>query len=107
MYCSNYLPHNGVATISQFTNACQEVFGMGADLALFLATYGAVVDGTLTSWSIAGKPHQGIGGSHGNYESDSSPLKSDLYQYGSNSKLVISQFKEVSRLRVMARGDVG
>jgi hypothetical protein len=90
-----YLPHNGVATIAQFASACQTVFGMGADLALFLATYGAVVDGTLTSWSINGKPHTGIGGSHGNYETDSSPLKADLYQYGSLEKLVISQFKEV------------
>jgi hypothetical protein len=91
-----YLPHNGVATITQFIDACQTVFGMGLDLATFLATYGAVVDGTLTSWSINGKPHTGIGGSHGNYETDSSPLKSDLFQYGSLEKLVISQFKEVS-----------
>ena len=71
---------------------------MGADLALFLATYGAVVDGTLTSWSINGKPHTGIGGSHGNYETDSSPLKADLYQYGSLEKLVLSQFTEVCKL---------
>ena len=68
---------------------------MGADLALFLATYGAVVDGSLISWSINGKPHTGIGGSHGNYETDSSPLKADLYQYGSLEKLVLSQFTEV------------
>ncbi|TKA40647.1 hypothetical protein B0A54_09108 [Friedmanniomyces endolithicus] len=68
---------------------------MGADLALFLSTYGAVIDGSGTSWSIAGGPHVGIGGSHGNYESDSSPLKSDLYQYGSNSKLILEQFHEL------------
>ncbi len=91
-----YLPHNGVGTIQQFVDATQEVFGMGPDLALFLSTYGAVVDGSLTSWSIGGKPHTGIGGSHGNYETDSSPLKSDLRQYGSLGELVISQFKEVS-----------
>lgn len=48
------------------------------------------------SWSIGGAPHTGIGGSHGNYESDSSPLKGDLYQYGNLGKLVISQYKEVS-----------
>lgn len=88
-----YLPHNGVATIQQFVDATTSVFGMGADLATFLATYGAVVDGTLTSWSIGGGPHIGIGGSHGNYETDSSPLKGDLYQYGSLGKLVISQYK--------------
>ena len=68
---------------------------MGPDLALFLSTYGAVVDGDLTSWSIGGKPHTGIGGSHGNYETDSSPLKADLYQYGNLETLVISQFKEL------------
>jgi len=66
---------------------------MSADLATFLATYGAVLDGTLTSWSIGGGPHTGIGGSHGNYETDSSPLKGDLYQYGDLSKLVISQYE--------------
>ncbi|KAK5714312.1 hypothetical protein LTR17_017243 [Elasticomyces elasticus] len=89
----NYLPHNGVATITQFVDATTKVYGMGADLALFLATFGAVLDGTGVSWSIAGTPHTGIGGSHGNYETDSSPLKSDLYQYGTNGKLVMSQFK--------------
>ena len=68
---------------------------MGVDLATFLAVFGAVVDGNLLGWSVGGKPHTGIGGSHGNYESDSSPLKADLYQYGSNEKLVLSQFKEV------------
>ena len=88
-----YLPHNGVATIQQFIDATTSVFGMGVDLATFLATYGAVLDGTLTSWSIGGVPHTGIGGSHGNYETDSSPLKGDLYQYGDLGKLVISQYK--------------
>jgi len=66
------------------------------DLATFLAVYGAVVDGTLTSWSIEGAPHTGIAGSHNNYETDSSPLKSDLNQYGSNERLIMSQFNTVS-----------
>ncbi|KAK5675257.1 hypothetical protein LTS10_012018 [Elasticomyces elasticus] len=78
----NYLPHNGVATITQFVDATTKVYGMGADLALFLATFGAVLDGTGVSWSIAGTPHTGIGGSHGNYETDSSPLKSDSTSMG-------------------------
>lgn len=90
-----YLPRNGRATILQFTQATQQVFGMGPDLAAFLAVYGAVVDGNLLSWSIGGKPHTGIGGSHGNYESDSSPLKADLDQYGNLYKLVLSQYKNV------------
>ncbi|KAK4553340.1 hypothetical protein LTR86_009640 [Recurvomyces mirabilis] len=88
-----YLPHNGVATVTQFVAATTSVFGMGVDLATFLATYGALVDGDGVSWSIAGSPHVGIGGSHGNYESDSSPIRGDLDQYGSNTKVIISQFK--------------
>ena len=68
---------------------------MAQDLATFLAVYGAVVDGDGTSWSIGGVPHTGILGSHHNYECDSSPLKSDLNQYGSNGRLIMSQWHEV------------
>lgn len=92
----NYLPHNGKATIQQFIDATNTGFGMAKDLGGFLAIYGAIVDGYLTGWSIKGGPHIGIGGSHNNYEADSSPLKSDLNQYGSNQKLIMSQFRSVS-----------
>ena len=94
-----YLPRNGVATINDFATACQTVFGMGPDLATFLAVYGAIVDGTLTSWSIGGTPHIGIGGSHNNYESDSSPMYADLNQFGSNEDFVIQQFEEMYNLQ--------
>lgn len=66
---------------------------MGLDLGAFLAVYGAVFDGDLTSWSIGGPPPagllnqvgllgtpQGISGSHNKYESDVSPTRPDLYQ---------------------------
>lgn len=76
---------------------------MSNDLGGFLAVYGAIVDGTGTSWSIEGGPHVGIGGSHNNYETDSSPLKSDLNQYGSNEKLVMEQFYELYNLQPDAR----
>lgn len=69
------------------------VFGMATDLATFLAVYGAVFDGDLTSWSIGGPPPasllssvgllgtpQGISGSHNKYESDVSPTRPDLYE---------------------------
>lgn len=88
----NYLPHNGRATIQQFITATETGFGMAQDLGGFLAIYGAIVDGYLTGWSINGGPHIGIGGSHNNYEGDSSPLKSDLNQYGNNGLLVRDQF---------------
>lgn len=94
-----YLPHNGVGTITDFATACQTVFGMGADLATVLAVYGAVVDGTLLSWSIGGTPHLGIGGSHNNYETDSSPIYADLNQFGSNEEFVMNQFKELYDLQ--------
>jgi len=71
---------------------------MGVDLATFLAIYGAVVDGNLLGWSLQGTPHVGIGGSHGNYETDSSPIHSDLNQYGQD-QVVISQFEELYRLQ--------
>jgi hypothetical protein len=86
----NYLPHNGVGTIDQFIAATTKVFGMGADLALILAVYGAAIDGNLVSWSIGGPtPNvpsinllgqpQGISGSHNKYEGDASPTRGDLY----------------------------
>ncbi|KAL9090602.1 MAG: hypothetical protein Q9159_001849 [Coniocarpon cinnabarinum] len=89
----NYLPHNGVATIQQFIDATYNGVGMERDLGGFLAVYGAIIDGDGTSWSIEGVPHTGIAGSHHNYESDSSPFKPDLNQYGSNERFVMSQFK--------------
>ena len=95
----NYLPHNGVATIQQFIDATYNVVGMERDLGGFLAVYGAIIDGDGTSWSIEGSPHVGISGSHHNYESDSSPFKPDLNQYGNNQKLVMSQFQTLYNMQ--------
>lgn len=103
----NYLPHNGIATIEQFVTATTQVFGMGLDLATFLAVYGAVVSGDGTSWSIGGpplstsgllppnllSPPQGISNSHNKYETDASPTRGDLYQYGNDYLLRLDQFK--------------
>ncbi|USW58157.1 Putative chloroperoxidase [Septoria linicola] len=90
-----YIPHNGRATIQQFIDGTNAAFGMAKDLGGFLAYYGAWVDGDGASWSIGGLPHTGILGSHNNYETDSSPLKSDLNQYGSNTRTIMSQFKSL------------
>jgi hypothetical protein len=66
-----YLPHNGVGAIQGFITGTQAAFGMGKlpstwpqdesptgisgpDLATFLAIYGAIFDGDLTSYSIGG-----------------------------------------------------
>ncbi|KAB8337131.1 hypothetical protein FH972_021435 [Carpinus fangiana] len=94
-----YLPHNGVATITQFIEGTNKVFGMARDLGGFLAIFGAIIDGDGTSWSIQGVPHTGIGGSHHNYECDSSPVKGDLDQYGSNSANVDSQWRTLYGLQ--------
>lgn len=65
MVLSGYLPRNGVASITQFITATYQGFGMAQDLSGFLAIYGSIVDGNGLGWSIGGKPHTGILGSHG------------------------------------------
>lgn len=52
-----------------------------------------------SSRSIGGGIRTGIGGSRGNYETDNSPLRGDLHQYGSNSALVINQFQRLVDLQ--------
>ncbi|KAI5198460.1 Cloroperoxidase [Aureobasidium subglaciale] len=99
-----YLPHNGVATIDQFITSTNKVFGMGVDLALILAVYGAAIDGNLVSWSIGGPtPNvpsinllgqpQGISGSHNKYEGDASPTRGDLYIDGQDYLLKMENFQ--------------
>lgn len=45
-----FLPRNGYATITQYIEATTQVVGMGPNLALFLSTLGAAVDGSGTAW---------------------------------------------------------
>ena len=96
-----YLPHNGVGNIQQFIQSCNYVYGMGLDLAGFLAVYGSLIDGNGYEWSIGGptpnvpalpliSDPQGISGSHNKYESDASPTRGDLYEYGNVSPISIS-----------------
>lgn len=87
------------------------VFGMGKDLGGFLAIYGSLIDGNLGSWSIGGPnpalgptlsllgTPQGISGSHNKYESDVSPTRPDLYEYGNDYKVIISQFEQMYALQ--------
>ncbi|KAI5370767.1 putative chloroperoxidase [Septoria linicola] len=90
-----YIPRNGVASIEQFVSGTRTVFGMAPDLGGFLARYGAFVDGNGTHWSIGGTIRTGISGSHNNYETDSSPIRADLNQYGRNGELILSQFRNL------------
>ena len=61
-----------------------------------LAAYAAILDGDGTIFSLGGVSPKGLSGSHCNIEGDASPLKSDLNQYGTNTRLVIEQFVNVS-----------
>ncbi|EME38257.1 hypothetical protein DOTSEDRAFT_75727 [Dothistroma septosporum NZE10] len=102
-----FLPRDGYATISQFVNITMDVVGMGPTLAAFLAVLGAEIDGSGAAWSIGGPPTAAVGGlaplgrgngligSHNKYESDVSPCKPDLYEYGNNYKTLTSQFQEL------------
>ncbi|TGO26420.1 hypothetical protein BPAE_0060g00360 [Botrytis paeoniae] len=114
-----FLPHNGFATISQIISANEEVFGMGADLAIFLTIYGLVMDGNPLSlnpgWSIGASPSQGqnildnlfgllgapqgLIGSHNKYEGDTSPTRGDLFVYGNAWILQMPHFQELFDLQ--------
>ena len=101
----NFLPHDGWATITQFIDATNSVVGMGPTLALFLAVYGAEIDGSGLAWSIGGTPTaaqagllpggNGISGSHNKYESDASPTRPDLYEAGNDYMTVAKQFQQL------------
>jgi hypothetical protein len=112
----NYMPHSGVGSITDFITGCQEAFGMGADLATFLAIYGAIFDGDLKSYSIGGPAPsvlplggilgepEGLSGSHNKYENDVSPTRGDLYVAGNDYLLQMDQFKALYELG-QANGD--
>ncbi|CAA9960462.1 Peroxidase-2 domain containing protein [Pyrenophora teres f. maculata] len=104
----NFLPHDGVATVTQYIEATQRVVGMGVLLSTFLSVLGGALDGNILSWSMGGTPPgvldgllggalngNGLTGSHNKYEADASPTRPDLYQAGNNYKLVTSQFQEL------------
>lgn len=102
-----YIAHNGVTNLQEAIEGTNTVFGMGRDLGGFLSAYATLIDGDpiTQTWSIGGPPagqillpgqSQGLGltGSHNKYETDSSPMRGDLYQYGDNFRLQLSQFQE-------------
>lgn len=95
-----------------------EVYGLGADIASFLAIYGAIFDGNILSldpgYSIGGPSSadtdilsglgilgtpQGLSGSHNKYESDASACRGDLYTSGNDYKVDITRFQELYALQ--------
>nr|XP_018912976.1 PREDICTED: aromatic peroxygenase-like [Bemisia tabaci] len=108
----NYLPHSGVASISEFILATNRVYGMGMDLAAALCLLGGVFTGDGVKYSIGGATPlvpaplggilgtpQGLSNSHNRYESDCSVTRGDLYQYGNAYRLQMSQFKDLLAMR--------
>ncbi|PIB02567.1 Aromatic peroxygenase [Cercospora beticola] len=107
-----YLPRAGYMTIIETIDGLKAAYGMGVDLAGFLAAYAVIVDGDpiLGTWSIGGpqpsnlltksllgKP-QGISYSHNNYEGDASIGRADAFLNGGDAhSLIISRFEEAYR----------
>lgn len=105
----NYINHNGVTTLTQAIQATTAGFGMGADLAGFLSTISVLFDGAILTqqWSIGSgggtgvaslggllNAGDGLTGSHNKYETDSSPMRGDLYEYcGDNYEVQLSQYQ--------------
>jgi len=94
------------------------VYGLGEDIASFLAVYGAMFDGDILSidpgYSIGGPTSQkqnilggigvlgtpqGLSGSHNKYESDASACRYDLYTGGNDYKIDISRFDALYALQ--------
>ncbi|KAK1234340.1 hypothetical protein PQX77_002460, partial [Marasmius sp. AFHP31] len=74
----NYLPHNGIGTMDQFIAATHNVFGMGLDMAIFLAILGSVISGDATTNT-----------------KQTSPTRGGLYLTGDNVHLNLTQFKSL------------
>ncbi|KAJ6476002.1 putative oxidase [Mycena vitilis] len=112
----NYIPHNGVVTFTDAIHYSELVFGLGFDtatLAAILALFGADLP-TLT-FSIGGPPKTsflggilggilgrptGLTGTHNQFESDSSVVRGDYYQFnGDNYHVQLSYFQGLYNLQ--------
>ncbi|CAH0385205.1 unnamed protein product [Bemisia tabaci] len=101
----NYIPRNGIASLIQMLEGCYKVFGASAELCFLLAFFGCLYGGNGVMVSIGGPsdkvPHgplptpRGLSYTHNRFESDASPTRGDLHQYGDAAKLQLSQFKEL------------
>ncbi|KAF9768393.1 hypothetical protein IL306_014336 [Fusarium sp. DS 682] len=108
-----YLPHNGVATFTQYVTAVGKVWGMAPDMSALLTTLGVVLGGNLVAvsqggWSkymnnnllgLFGTP-RGLSGSHPFFEVDGSPTRGDLYDpVGNNNDMNMTYFMELYNLQ--------
>ncbi|KAJ8523121.1 heme-thiolate peroxidase [Pleurotus djamor] len=105
-----YLPHNGVASVTDLAHAVNLVYGMGFELGLILSAYAAALNGNGLSLSIGGGDlrtslpifgvAKGLSGSHNNFETDASPTRGDLYLDGNNYDVLPKHFKRLYELQL-------
>lgn len=102
-----YISRDGITNLLEAIAGTNAVFNMGEDLGGFLSAYSVlqVGDPLTLKWSIGGigdlggslpllGEGKGLTGSHNRYETDSSPMRGDLYEYGNNYELQLSQFQQ-------------
>ncbi|CAH0395579.1 unnamed protein product [Bemisia tabaci] len=108
-----HMSRDGVVHWAEWARATNEVYGLGRELAFFLAVYGVFVAGNGTHCSIGGAtplidtsilgplglPPGGLTGSHNNYEGDASPCRCDLYKCGEAHRLHVDLFTALYDLR--------
>ncbi|KAH7399990.1 hypothetical protein BKA64DRAFT_670896 [Cadophora sp. MPI-SDFR-AT-0126] len=88
----NFIPHNGIGTIAQFSIGLEEAYNFTPELGTVLATIGVALTGDLVAgtWSIGGpypasilggllSSPEGLSFSHNAYETDGSMTRADAY----------------------------
>jgi len=112
-----YIDRSGYTTSWEVVSAAVIVFGMGTDLATFLASYAAIVHGDSTAFSIGGASGlwqaatsagqhtrgRGLSGSHNSLECDGSPMSSDVNSKQSRSGARVKHIQQLFGLHQHSR----
>ncbi|PHH75562.1 hypothetical protein CDD80_2263 [Ophiocordyceps camponoti-rufipedis] len=112
-----YIPRDGIATIDQVSEACNDVYGIDKDFARQIAIVGAVAAGDSVRFSIGGPPHgevnktlgmkrkpTGLSNAHNVFEGDASPTRCDYYQCGGSAELNLTLFQQLYDEPIGANG---
>ena len=89
----NFLSHDGITTFAELVDAQQNVFGLGYDLAVFIATRGVSLDGDIVTTKLSigcdatsrTSPIGGLTGpepglnAHNKFEADTSLTRTDFF----------------------------